>query len=1140
MRSRNILVLAICALTLPYALCQAENGELGEMEQLKRLIGALSRQVMLQQVAAEEKVRSDGASGIKQVRATSSGPLTYNVNAHTASGVASIHDHTNNRITLGQGEGVFVLNGVEFRTRHNDYPLRMASRKSKKYNVVQEVKFPDVPPEVLNKTTVQEQVDEMREWLKAWRDQDHSERDYRKYFKPVLCYLEGGWTTKTDQLEEPFHSDRHSLDADSWFDLQEKIRFTSYTGRKSMEENFAYLPTTIINITASGIPVFAQWNYRILCHPLSRDLPTSYLKLVDDLGVRMARRFTMERLKVSRAARYRVQGPKDHLPRAWAELDRLMSEIPGRDNYPADITDDAFGTTFYHPGKENDTAMNVGFYHRSYKVGKADAMGLKYGRRGFSDPNLFVAETTQPRVAPLYLRQCKRKVCHETTKRMTYAIPLEIVYLTPLHQWNPYNLTLRPKAQRSVVTESGKRNGKFTPDKAYNGSYHSIYYRIPTELFTGREVGKDPADTVRGSVGVLDDEGIVRRVSASGMRVILPNIPGVGPLRTRYPIMPVHGEGGSVWKELNALKDIVLQMKTKQAYLYEKPIFQQRSSTAPPTQPARKRWQKTTNRGRGTTPRGSRRTSPTQTTPTKGRGTTKNSRRGRPAKVTTPITALEATLTPPEVEDGAPALSLVMSTATLDPPGEHSHTVDLTADEIDSLKTGGTVITVSSEDNGHAHSVHVKYYDGRYHVVLCDGSQLPCWDGHGPCLMRKMDKSCPKETVESVSSTTSTPTTPKVDKDPGTDGTRVATPTTVSLAEATTSDLASKASTTLGRDSVTNSNDQESSVSNPSTTTITSTDTESKTTSSSTPGVSSGANPTILIPSVETLLESVSPSRAHVSPTTKSLSRDTLFALTVKSLSTPTVTSTLGSTKESETSSTTNLQQLKFGSGFIIESNRHDTPTTVTTETTSIKSTDSIDSKGHDTSTTDTRTSTSIKPTDSPNPCAQSSDVNCSEVSVPPLSSESPETPTQSSPTSPTDLTPSQTSEQASHSSSGIVPDPSSFPPSSSSSSPSSSSSSFSSSTATSGTPTPESGMTNELTSQQDTRGRLNNNNFRLPPGTTSFTGVTPPQSGWNSLSNRIPRRERPSAVNNRQFPSRPYDTPGTFWRNLFRGWTGH
>ena len=64
----------------------------------------------------------------------------------------------------------------------------------------------------------------MVEWFRAFKQQDYKVRDYRKYFKPVLCYLEGAWTTKEgDSIDEPFASDRHHIDAKSWFELQEKV-----------------------------------------------------------------------------------------------------------------------------------------------------------------------------------------------------------------------------------------------------------------------------------------------------------------------------------------------------------------------------------------------------------------------------------------------------------------------------------------------------------------------------------------------------------------------------------------------------------------------------------------------------------------------------------------------------------------------------------------------------------------------------------------------------------------------------------------------------------------------------------------------------------------------------------------------------
>ena len=196
------------------------------IDSLQKTIGAVARQLMLQQLFVEERIRSEGHSGLKQVRLNRLGSRPYFADTHTGHSVASIHDHSNNIRTIGMGEYIVVMNGVEFRTRHNDYRLFMPHRTSRGYHAYEPIPFPDVPPAVTAKRNVSEQIVEMREWFKAWRDQDYSKRDYRKYFKPVLCYLEGAWIngdTKGD-IEEPFPSDRHFVDAKNWFDLQEKIR----------------------------------------------------------------------------------------------------------------------------------------------------------------------------------------------------------------------------------------------------------------------------------------------------------------------------------------------------------------------------------------------------------------------------------------------------------------------------------------------------------------------------------------------------------------------------------------------------------------------------------------------------------------------------------------------------------------------------------------------------------------------------------------------------------------------------------------------------------------------------------------------------------------------------------------------------
>ena len=90
---------------------------------------------------------------------------------------------------------------------------------------MEDVPLPDVPPEVTNAGDVQAQIAEMKEWFKAWTTGDSSVRDYTKYFKPVLTYLEGAWTLgkKDGSIDEPFSSDRHHIDATSWLDLQDKV-----------------------------------------------------------------------------------------------------------------------------------------------------------------------------------------------------------------------------------------------------------------------------------------------------------------------------------------------------------------------------------------------------------------------------------------------------------------------------------------------------------------------------------------------------------------------------------------------------------------------------------------------------------------------------------------------------------------------------------------------------------------------------------------------------------------------------------------------------------------------------------------------------------------------------------------------------
>lgn len=73
------------------------------------------------------------------------------------------------------------------------------------------------------------------------------------------------------------------------------------------------------------------------------------------------------------------------------------------------------------------------------QVARSDAMGTSTRQRGFTDPNLFVATTTQEKVAGVSLEHCqgrgRDKTCQTVSQKVSYAIPLEIIYMTPLNRY---------------------------------------------------------------------------------------------------------------------------------------------------------------------------------------------------------------------------------------------------------------------------------------------------------------------------------------------------------------------------------------------------------------------------------------------------------------------------------------------------------------------------------------------------------------------------------------------------------------------------------------------------------------------------------------------------------------------------------
>ncbi len=566
----QMLMTTVVALLLGAMALGGAHGALSDrVDDLEDKLNLVAEQLMMNQFYMEERARSSYGSGVKNLRNIEVGSRSYLGGSFADQAVMAIHNHANNIRTLGFGEMCVVLNGVEFKTRHNDYRMYQKSTSTKDYGATENIAFPDVPPEVTG--SVSNQIKEMREYFRAFALQDRDIRDYRKYFPPVLCYLEGAWTiSDADKIEESFESDRHFLDAYSWRDLAQKVRFNAKTGHKDTAENFAMLPTTIYHVDNKTGPQIAQWNFRILCHKLRKDLRLDRFRVVNDIQNRMRKPggLSLEELKATRWARFDLRlfntgDWQEDGGRKYRMVDEMMEEVPGYDNYPGFLKDEAYGQ---ENSRFDNDRLNAAYYHRWYSTKEKGANGLNINARGYADQNLYMALNTRKQVAPISVTSCPKDVCTTYTQRISYAIPLEIVYLTPLSNWNPYKI----KYRGDRLTDEGKkiffngddriRDGSCTRKKAYDGTNSKFYYRTPYEFFSGSGDSGD-ADTTEDFVCVLDRNGDYQKVSASGHRITLPEIQGVGVIRQRYPIAKIIEEDNTIWKEIDAMKDYLQRPK---------------------------------------------------------------------------------------------------------------------------------------------------------------------------------------------------------------------------------------------------------------------------------------------------------------------------------------------------------------------------------------------------------------------------------------------------------------------------------------------------------------------------------------------------------------------------------------------------
>lgn len=104
----------------------------------------------------------------------------------------------------------------------------------------------------------------------------------------------------------------------------------------------------------------------------------------------------------------------------YSLIDKLMEQVPGKDNYAANLTEVLFGSQSYH--YTSNQPLNAGYYSRFYQMNNRDAMGRQKRKRGFNDNSLWAARTTQERVSGLKIYS---EEDGEVEEKWTWAIPLE-------------------------------------------------------------------------------------------------------------------------------------------------------------------------------------------------------------------------------------------------------------------------------------------------------------------------------------------------------------------------------------------------------------------------------------------------------------------------------------------------------------------------------------------------------------------------------------------------------------------------------------------------------------------------------------------------------------------------------------------
>jgi len=431
------------------------------------------------------------------------------------------HNHSNLKDTIGMAERAGVANGYTYKSRHTDYKLREPSQSG--YLATQQIPFPSVPTSVTG--TVAEQITEMQSYFQALNDQSSLTHDYREHFKWVMS-TEEVWPERfTEVVTETFPGDRHTVDASSVHEQLHKHWRDEYGGINDRAENINVWPIVSM-VTSEDTVELVTIKNRVICNQVGSlgDYHFNDFMTVRDDAYGERRAGVVPVTLDNRNARFKIDdGGFRNSP---GTLDELMYKCSGIEGVGSSLTETYYDKNTqsnynikeYGGGADIDAAKFTRFFSRTLP----NASGRKDARRGFNDPYLFSSLTTREDVLGVS--------DGVNTHRYTWAIPMEMIMLTPLQTWNPHNIQYVTDPTNGGLLDGGTVG---TALLGYNNNPY--YYLTPDEFYNGTDP-VDPADTTSAK-WVLDGNGVAQLCRSSGVWMVLPSINNVvNRVRTRFAI----------------------------------------------------------------------------------------------------------------------------------------------------------------------------------------------------------------------------------------------------------------------------------------------------------------------------------------------------------------------------------------------------------------------------------------------------------------------------------------------------------------------------------------------------------------------------------------------------------------------------